>query len=66
MADRINKTLRFNARLIKQAELLAKADNRSLNNWIETLMMWEVGHRKDELQSLTLQKEIGEPDREIR
>lgn len=58
MSDRINKTLRFDARLIKQAELLAKADNRSLNNWIETLMMWEVGHRKEELEYLATQMDV--------
>jgi len=43
MADRINKTLRFDARLIKQAEKLAKLENRSFNNWLEWLMMREVG-----------------------
>jgi len=42
MADKVNKTLRFDARLIKKAEQLAKLENRSLNNWIETLMMREV------------------------
>lgn len=43
MADKIIKTLRFDARLIKKAEELAKRDNRSFNNWLEWLMMREVG-----------------------
>lgn len=42
MSERINKTLRFDLQLVKLAEQAAKAENRSLNNWIETLMMREV------------------------
>ena len=42
MSEKMVKTLRFDVRLIKQAEMAAKAENRSLNNWIETLMMREV------------------------
>jgi hypothetical protein len=54
MAERVNKTLRFDQELIKQAEALAHADNRSLNNWIETLIMHEVKNRKDEIELISL------------
>lgn len=42
MAEKITKTLRFDALLINKAESLALQDRRSLNNWIEVLIEKEV------------------------
>jgi hypothetical protein len=42
MSEKIIKTLRFDLHLIRQAEQAAKEDNRSFNNWLETLMMYEL------------------------
>ena len=45
MSAKITKTLRFDAELIRKAAALADQENRSLNNWIETLIMKEVKAR---------------------
>ena len=42
MSEKIIKTLRFDLEMVKQAEQAAKEDNRSFNNWLETLMMNEL------------------------
>ena len=65
MAEKVNKTLRFDARLIKKAEQLAKLENRSLNNWIETLMMREVRFDPFE-KELHDDDETGKADRQPR
>ncbi|MFA6126152.1 MAG: hypothetical protein WC699_02510 [Bacteroidales bacterium] len=42
MSEKIIKTLRFDLQLVKLAEQEAKMENRSFNNWLETLMMREL------------------------
>lgn len=40
------KTLSFDDKVIKDAEELAKKENRSFNNWLETLMIKEIENSK--------------------
>jgi hypothetical protein len=42
MADKVTRTFRFDSDLIKKAEVLAKMDRRSLNNWLEVLIDKEI------------------------
>lgn len=36
------KTLAFDTKVLEAAEKLAKKDNRSFNNWLETLIIKEI------------------------
>jgi len=47
---KIVKSFRLDSELIQKAEKLAKADNRSLNNWIECLIRKEVEKTKVEIK----------------
>lgn len=42
MAAKKVKTLSFDTKVLKDAEGLAKKQNRSFNNWLETIMIKEI------------------------
>lgn len=47
MAEKIKKTLAFDRKVLEKAEELAAQDNRSLNNWLEWLMMKAIEQSKN-------------------
>ena len=64
MSEKIIKTLRFDLQLIRLAEQAAKEDNRSFNNWLETLMMYELRNnpRWHHLFAEGMEKDLNNPD----
>ena len=59
-------SLRINSRLYAQIEKLAKQNNRSINNYIETLLFDAVGYHQPNVLTTKAIKEVEEDNKSLK